>query len=134
MARCANTNLRVKERGYYNACLRQGEGARLAAGPHCVDHASSVLAEHIGIRNKLHYRGAKLVLSPQKKPRYRGRKLFTTTGNHIPPGKRTSSALSGFKNKTVLTLEIAYTKGDERDALPDKKLSTLYKDLVAVGL
>ena len=100
-----------------------------------------VLAEHIGIRNKLHYRGAKLVfIAAKKSAAIPGAASFLYYDDpeiifHRVSEQKKFCPLGFPKNKTVLTLEIAYTKGDERDALPDKKIiDRSIKDLVAVGL
>jgi len=100
-----------------------------------------VLGEFLGVPNTLRYRGAKLVFIAAKKSiAMPGVPSFLYYDNPDIIFHRVSEQKkfcpNGFpKNETVLTLEIAYTKGDERDLLPDKTLiDQSIQDLITVGL
>ncbi|HEY4511328.1 MAG TPA: FAD-dependent oxidoreductase [Candidatus Paceibacterota bacterium] len=100
-----------------------------------------IMAEHVGIKNNLKYRGAKLVFVALKKAvaipdtfnflYYDAPEIIF---HRVSEQKKFCSA--GFpKNKTVLTLEIAYTKGDALDKTDEKKIiDRAVLDLVTVGL
>jgi len=101
----------------------------------------SMLAKFLGINNSLQYRGAKLIFIAAKKSlAIPGKNSFLYYDDHSVMFHRVSEQKKfcslGFpKDKTVLTLEVAYTKGDERDALPDKVLIDRgIKNLISVGL
>lgn len=117
---------------------------RVTVGPR--DHVVStiplpLLAAQLGIRNSLRYRGAKLVFIAARTPQViPGQPSFLYYDDPKIIFHRVSEQKKfcpqGFpKNKTVLTLEIAYTKGDERDGISDQMLiDRSIQDLVKVGL
>ena len=100
-----------------------------------------VLAELLGTRNGLKYRGAKLVFFAVKKQAViAGKESFLYYDDPKIIFHRVSEQKKfcpvGFpENKTVLSAEIAYTKGDVRDRACDADLiERTTNDLIAVGL
>jgi sialic acid synthase SpsE/protoporphyrinogen oxidase len=100
-----------------------------------------VLAEMLGISNKLQYRGAKLVfIAANKSQAIPGMPSFLYFDDpdiifHRLSEQKKFSPHGFPKNKTVLTLEIAYTKGDARDNIKDEALiERATNDLIKVGL
>ncbi len=100
-----------------------------------------VLADFLDIDNTLQYRGAKLVFIAAKKAvSIPGQASFLYYDDPNIIFHRVSEQKkfcpNGFpRNKTVLTLEISYTKGNKLDRTPDKELiARAKKDLITVGL
>ncbi|MBI5456418.1 FAD-dependent oxidoreductase [Candidatus Kaiserbacteria bacterium] len=99
------------------------------------------LTKQLGIRNTLGYRGAKLVFVALKK-----REAIPGKANFLyydapdilfhRVSEQKKFCANGFpKDKTVLTCEIAYTKGDSLDASDSKKIQErAMRDIVKVGL
>ncbi len=101
----------------------------------------SILAEFLGIQNTLWYRGAKLIFIALKKDvAISGVQSFLYYDDPKILFHRVSEqkkfCQNGFpKNKTVLTLEVAYTKGDTIDNCSEKLLvERAVQDLIIVGL
>ena len=114
-----------------------------------VGHADSVvstiplprLADFLGVPNKLEYRGAKLIFIAAKKSQaIPGLPSFLYYDDpsiifHRVSEQKKFCPLGFPKNKTVLTLEVAYTRGDERDRVLDSVyIERAIADLVRVGL
>jgi len=100
-----------------------------------------VMAEHLGIKNKLKYRGAKLVFVALKKNTAIPDKfnfLYYDAPNIIfhRVSEQKKFCPFGFpKDKTVLSCEIAYTKGDTLDKTDERKImGRAVRDLIKVGL
>ncbi len=139
-----NTNLTgIEKRDGVVTALVFGK-QKVSVGPK--DHIVStiplpVLGEFLGIRNTLKYRGAKLVFVAAKKQQaIQGRPSFLYYDAPEIIFHRVSEQKKfcpvGFpKDKTVLTAEIAFTRGDERDAISDKVfIERTTEDLIKVGL
>ncbi|HEY4514259.1 MAG TPA: FAD-dependent oxidoreductase [Candidatus Paceibacterota bacterium] len=100
-----------------------------------------IMAEYLGIKNKLKYRGAKLVFAAVKKSAAIPDK-FNFLYYDSPEilfhrvSEQKKFCASGFpEDATVLSCEIAYTKGDLLDKTQEKKvMARVAKDLVKVGL
>ncbi len=100
-----------------------------------------VLADLLGVRNSLLYRGARLIyVAINKDQVISGEASFLYYDNEDVLFHRLSEQKKfcsyGFpKDKTVLTLEVSYRKGDTLDSMPDEKiLERGIRDLVKVGL
>ncbi|KKW47170.1 MAG: N-acetylneuraminate synthase [Candidatus Kaiserbacteria bacterium GW2011_GWA2_58_9] len=100
-----------------------------------------VMAEYLGVRNKLKYRGAKLVFVALKKNAAIPDKfnfLYYDAPEiifHRVSEQKKFCALGFPKDKTVLSCEIAYTKGDALDTADGKEITVrVVKDLIQVGL
>ncbi len=117
---------------------------KIVVGPN--DHVVStmplpVLGELLGVHNKLKYRGAKLIFIAAKKSQaIKGKPSFLYYDDPNIIFHRVSEQKKfcpvGFpKNKTVLTVEVAFTLGDERDKTSEKAfIERVTKDLIKVGL
>src|SRR3989338_7235583 len=100
-----------------------------------------VMAGHLGIKSKLKYRGAKLVFVALKKSEAIPDKfnfLYYDAPEiifHRVSEQKKFCELGFPKDKTVLSCEIAYARGDALDTADEKKIMTrTVKDLVRVGL
>ena len=98
-------------------------------------------AAYLGIKNKLRYRGAKLVFVALKKKTAIPDKfnfLYYDAPDilfHRVSEQKKFCAFGFPKDRTVLSCEIAYTKGDTLDKTDEKRISArVVKDLVTVGL
>lgn len=100
-----------------------------------------VMAEQLGIKNKLKYRGAKLVFVALKKSTVIPDKfnfLYYDAPEiifHRVSEQKKFCPLGFPADMTVVSCEIAYTKGDSLDKIPEKKfMARVVKDLIKVGL
>jgi sialic acid synthase SpsE/protoporphyrinogen oxidase len=100
-----------------------------------------VLAEFLGAKNTLKYRGAKLVFIAAKTPQAIPGKpsfLYYDDPNiifHRVSEQKKFCPIGFPEDRTVVSAEIAYTKGDARDQTSDEELiEQTKKDLVTVGL
>ncbi|MDO8482078.1 MAG: FAD-dependent oxidoreductase [bacterium] len=100
-----------------------------------------LMAEQLGIKNKLKYRGAKLVFVALKKGEAISGKpdfLYYDAPEiifHRVSEQKKFCALGFPKDMTALSCEIAYTKGDSLDRANEKKIiARVVKDLIKVGL
>src|SRR5439155_1038977 len=100
-----------------------------------------LFAEHLGIQNHLAYRGAKLVFVAVTKPVVLpGRAHFLYYDHPDIIFHRVSEqkkfGVEGFpEDKTVLSVEIAFTDGDRLDqSEPSVIIDRVVQDLVKVGL
>lgn len=100
-----------------------------------------VMAEYLGIRNTLKYRGAKLVFIAVDKDEAIGAKfnfLYYDAPEiifHRVSEQKKFCPIGFPKDKTVLSCEIAYTRGDTLDNTDEKKImARAAADLVRVGL
>lgn len=99
------------------------------------------MAEYLGIKNKLKYRGAKLVFVTLNKKVALPDKfnfLYYDAPDiifHRVSEQKKFCSLGFPKDKTVLSCEIAYTKGDALDKTEEKKIiNRAVGDLIKVGL
>ena len=99
------------------------------------------VARELGIRNSLEYRGAKLVFIALKKSAAIPDKfnfLYYDAPDiifHRVSEQKKFCALGFPKDRTVLSCEIAYTKGDALDKTDEEKImARAIKDLIKVGL
>ncbi|TSC87198.1 MAG: N-acetylneuraminate synthase [Parcubacteria group bacterium Gr01-1014_8] len=100
-----------------------------------------VMAEYLGVRNTLKYRGAKIVFVALNKEEAIPDKfnfLYYDAPEiifHRVSEQKKFCALGFPKNKTVLSCEIAYTKGDTLDTTDEKEiLDRAVSSLIRVGL
>ncbi len=100
-----------------------------------------ILAEYLGIKNNLKYRGAKLVFAALNTPVAipdKFKYLYYDAPDIIfhRVSEQKKFCANGFpKNKTTLSCEISYMQGDARDKMDEKKImEKAAEDLIKVGL